>query len=118
MGVFSVPVGIGDPQGRRYETVEALVDTGATYTVAPASLLRHLGVRPHTRAPFRLADGSLREYEIGETRVQVDGQSVTTIVVFDDEGVSPALGAYTLEGLRLAPDPVGQRLIPVPGLLM
>lgn len=75
-------------------------------------------MKPHARASFRLADGSLREYELGETQVRIDGQSVTTLVVFGDEGVEPLLGAYTLEGLRLAPDPVGRRLIPVPGLLM
>ena len=118
MGTFRVEISIGDPQGQRYETVEALVDTGATYTTVPASLLRRLGVQPSGRAPFRLADGRLREYDLGETRARVDGQSVTTIVVFGDEGIEPLLGAYTLEGLRLAPDPVGQRLIPVPGLLM
>jgi hypothetical protein len=31
---------------------------------------------------------------------------------------SPLLGAYALEGLRLTVDPVGRRLVPVPGLLM
>ena len=32
---------------------------------------------------------------------------------------SPALlGAYALEGLRLAADPVARRLVPVPGLLL
>src|SRR5204863_478111 len=31
---------------------------------------------------------------------------------------APLLGAYALEGLRLAPDPIGRRLVPVPGLLM
>lgn len=28
------------------------------------------------------------------------------------------LGAHALEGLRLAADPVGRRLVPVPGLLL
>jgi hypothetical protein len=43
---------------------------------------------------------------------------VITLVVFREAAAEPPLGAYALEGLRLAPDPVGQRLMPVPGLLM
>ena len=35
MGTFRVTIEIGDPAGRHYETVEALVDTGATYTTVP-----------------------------------------------------------------------------------
>ncbi len=37
------------------------------------------------------------------------------MVLFGDEGSLPLLGAYTLEGFGLAADPVGKRLIPVPG---
>lgn len=39
-------------------------------------------------------------------------------MVFGEALAQPLLGAYALEGLRLAPDPVGRRLVPVPGLLM
>ena len=38
--------------------------------------------------------------------------------MFGEPGAPPLLGAYALEGLRLAPDPIGRRLVPVPGLLM
>ena len=34
MGAFAVTLEIGDPQGSRFETVEALVDTGATLASA------------------------------------------------------------------------------------
>ena len=33
MGVFSTPIEIGDPRGTRFEQVDALVDTGATFTM-------------------------------------------------------------------------------------
>ena len=118
MGTFRVDMEIGDPQGGRYERLEALVDTGSTYTVLPRSLLQRLGVEPYARDKFRLADGRIVEEDIGQTWVRVDGRSVITIVVFGEEGVSPLLGAYALEGVRLAPDPVGKRLVPVEGLLM
>lgn len=58
MGVFSVSLDVADPNGRRYETVEAMVDSGATSTVLPASMLEGLGVAPHSTRRFVLADGA------------------------------------------------------------
>ena len=43
-------------------TLDALVDTGATYTLAPASVLRRLGVEPIGRQTFLIADGSRVEH--------------------------------------------------------
>lgn len=118
MGTFRVIMEIGDPTGQRYEPVEALVDTGATYTTVPAPLLEGLGVVPHVRDAFLLADGRRVDRDIGRTWVRVDGRAELTLVVFGDPGTPALLGAYTLEGLRLAADPVSRRLIPVPGLLL
>jgi len=118
MGTFCVEIEIGDPAGVRWETVEALVDTGATYTTVPASLLERLGVTPHVRDVFEMADGRRVEHDIGQSWIRVGGRSVVTLLVFAQPQAAPLLGAYTLEGLRLAPDPVGRRLVPVPGLLM
>ncbi|HHT9131936.1 MAG TPA: retroviral-like aspartic protease family protein, partial [Candidatus Tripitaka californicus] len=64
------------------------------------------------------ADGRRIEREMAETRVRLDGQTRTTLVVFGDEGTEPLLGAYTMEGFGLSPDPVNRRLVSVPGLLM
>ena len=118
MGTFRVSLEIGDPAGRHYETVEALVDTGAMYTTVPAPLLEHLGVVPHVLDTFILADGRRVDRDIGRTWVRVDGRVELTLVVFGEPESPSLLGAYTLEGLRLAADPVGRRLIPVPGLLL
>ena len=49
--------------------------------------------------------------DYGEARATVDGESVTTLVVFGEDGASALLGAYTLEGLVMAVDPVEQRLV-------
>jgi hypothetical protein len=48
----------------------------------------------------------------------VEGKAVITIVIFGDEEAPALLGAYTLEGVRLAPDPVNRRLVSVPGYLV
>ena len=117
MGTFRVNVEIGDARGERFEPLEVLVDTGATYMWIPRSVLDRLGVTPAFRFPFILADGRQIDRDMAETRIRLNGQSRTTLVVFGDEGTLPLLGAYTLEGFGLAADPVNRRLIPVPGLL-
>ena len=114
MGIFSVPLEVGDPEGSRFERIEALVDTGATFSIVPASILHRLGVEPHERGSFELADGSLRDFSIGETRVRVDGKEINSPVVFGEETMEPILGAVTLEVLGRAVDPARRRLIRVP----
>ena len=109
---------IGDPQGQEYEPIEALVDTGATYTTLPGSLLRRLGVPSGRRVEFELADGTVIEQDIGQTWVRIDGATAIVPVVFAEEGSQPLLGAVTLEIFLLAVDPVRQRLLPVRGLLL
>ena len=49
----------------------------------------------------------------GYALATVNGRTVTTPVLFGSDGVEPLLGAYTLEGLQLAVDPVNARLIPL-----
>ena len=50
--------------------------------------------------------------DYGESRATIDGDTVTTIIVFGKDDAPPLLGAYTLEGLALAVDPEAQRLVP------
>ncbi len=118
MGTFSRQVEIGDPHGQRFERLQALVDTGASYSVVPSSVLYRLGVEVHSQEVFVLADGRQVEKDVGQTWVRIDGRSFITLVIFGDEGTRPLLGAYALEGLALGVDPTNQRLIPTPRLLL
>ena len=112
MGTFSVTLDIGNLEGGPTETLEALVDTGAFYSQAPASLLQKLGIKPYRNEVFELADGSRREYPVGTARVILDGREELTPVIFGPE-VEPILGALTLELLGKVVDPVNRRLEPV-----
>ena len=112
MGTFNWPLRISSMDGRQVRDIEATVDTGASFTTLPGSLLRELGIEPMDRRGFLVADGRRVEMEYGEARATIDGKSVTTIVVFGGDEAPPLLGAYTLEGLALAVDPEAQRLVP------
>ena len=118
MGIFSVDIEIGDPDGNRFESVRALVDTGASYTTIPSSVLREMTVTSHDRVTFILADGRRIQRDVGRTWVRIQGKSEITLVVFGDEDPESLLGAYTLQGLLLGVDTPNERLVPVPGLLM
>jgi predicted aspartyl protease len=118
MGTFSAVFEVGDPAGQRWEPVEALVDTGASYSWVPEDVLRRLGVEPHFTLEFETADGRVIERGAAETFARLNGTRRTTVVVFGDEGSRALLGAYTMEGFGVAPDPVNQRLVRVRGLAM
>ena len=118
MGTFHWPLTVLSADGDREETVEALVDTGATYTSLPASMLARLGVVPQRHLEFELANGAIIEQAIGEARLRVDGVEATRVVVFGTDDAPPLLGADTLEGVTMAVDPVGKRLAPTRALLM
>ncbi|HEV8584926.1 MAG TPA: aspartyl protease family protein [Methylomirabilota bacterium] len=118
MGTFRTVIEIGDPTATVWEPLEALVDTGASFTLVPTPLLARLGVVAHAREEFELADGRVVNLDVGRTWVRAEGRAEQTLVVFAPEDAAPLLGAYTLEGLRLAADPVARRLVPVRGLLL
>ena len=118
MGTFYMSIELGNEQGTNWHTLDALVDTGASTTSVPASVLRQLGVRPVSTERFRFAQGEVQELPVGYTWVRFAGKELMTQVIFNAEGTSPLLGAMALEAAYMAVDPVGQRLIPVEGLLM
>ena len=117
MGHFSVALEIGNLHDARLEQLDAMVDTGSTYTWIPAPILTRLGVEPEERRTFVLADGSEVEYGVAWVRARIGKQSHPTIVVFGKPASTPLLGVVTLEIFGLGVDPVNQRLVPVPGLL-
>ena len=118
MATFTIPLEVADPQGRRYETVDVLVGSGATYTALPASVLGRLGVVPHSVRRFVLADGSRVERGFGRGLMRIDGCEDLSPVVFGDEGAQPLLGAVTLEIFGLGIDPASQWLMPVDTLML
>jgi 4a-hydroxytetrahydrobiopterin dehydratase len=113
MGVFRYPLEIAATPDGPFRSVDSVVDTGAFYTLVPASLLHELGVQPTFRRHFKIADGRTTERDVGEVAVRLEGRILHTLCVFGDEGSEPLLGAFTLEGFAVLPDPVNKRLTPL-----
>ena len=117
MGTFSVDLWVGNLFAEEGATVSALVDTGATNTMLPASLLHQLGIEPVEIRYARVADGRRVELQTAWARFSVQGRNAVARVAFGPEG-RYLVGATTLEDLAFVVDPVDQRLIEQEDLLM
>ncbi len=112
MGIFEVSLGVRGKNGGGPVEVLAMVDTGATDTVIPPSILMEVGVEVEARRRFTLADGSHVELGVGEARLSLNNQEWTCPVVFGTDEEQVLLGATTLEIFNLMVDPVLGELVP------
>ena len=118
MGIFYARIGVSNGNGGATEWVNALVDTGATYSVLPASLLRdRVGVRPVTSQVFTFANGHQERLPVGEARFRYGNTEATSRVVFGEDGLY-LLGATTLQMMGLIADTTEHQLIPAPKFLI
>lgn len=113
MGLTYAKIAIEKPFGGKDSVeLDLLVDTGAMFSVVPASVLEKLGILPIKKMEFELADGSTIEREVGEARFRFDGRSATSPVVFGNESDSGILGVVSMETLGLEVDPLRKILRP------
>ena len=110
MGTFEVVIGVGNLNGGDFVTLEATVDTGATHTTLPSSLLEQLDVEPLREEVVEVADGTTQVWSTGQARLSYDGQQWVCPVNFGYEEVY-LLGATTLGIFDLMVERVDQRLV-------
>ena len=116
MGVFETKLGVRAADNGQVTWVNALVDTGATYTVLPASMLRkRLGISPIEEKVFEYGDGTIVRLPIGQVHLSIDGRELVNVVVFGEED-QYLLGATSLQTFGLTPDTTNHRLIPLEAL--
>ncbi len=115
VGITFTNVMVTNPRGEASVGVALrfLVDTGAIYSVVPRSVLASLDIRPFELETFGLADGTQRTYPVGEAFFELGDRRGTSKVVFGPEGVTPLLGAFTLESMGLMVNPVTRELLPM-----
>ena len=113
MGTFYWPMDIGPLDGSRYETVYAMVDTGASFSQIPANLLRELGIVPSRSVESQLADGSIVQDQVGDLKIRINGRETYSTVRFGEEGSPILMGSYALNGVVLAVDLSNQCLVDI-----
>jgi clan AA aspartic protease len=102
---------------KKSEKLEFLVDSGAIYSVVPARVLRRLGIKPIDKKEFRLADGKKIVRKKGVALFRYNGHVGGADVIFGEIGDATLLGAFTLEALGLALDPLKRELFEIPMIL-
>lgn len=112
MGLTNVRIGVESLSGGMRRDVELLVDTGALYSIVPASLLKEVGVRPTQRLEFEVADGRMILRNVGEARFFYDGRNAVSNVIFGEENDAAVLGVVTLEQMGLEVDPARRQIRP------
>lgn len=114
MGLTFVTVRVGNPaNGGPGEDVSCLVDSGAVYSLIPATVLRKLGVEPHSTREFVLANGEVIHRRLATATFEYQGQRGDSMVIVGEPGDDPLLGATTLEGFGLVLDPFRRELRPM-----
>ena|SRR5579862_2600017 len=121
MGYIRVKALVSNPlDPSRQKEVEVLVDTGAIYSMLPASTLKSLGLTSRSERKFKLASGDQKSFQTGEAYIEIPefGFGATSIVIFGPENSTPLLGVTTLENLGLQADPTSGKLKPMELLLL
>jgi clan AA aspartic protease len=118
MGLTFLQIEVGNPANPEVtKPVEFLVDSGAIYSVVPASILDELGIKPLAKEEFILANGEKIARNKGIALFKYAGKIGGADVIFGEVDDSTLLGAFTLEALGLMLDPLKRELKPLPMIL-
>ncbi|MCY3571070.1 MAG: clan AA aspartic protease [Chloroflexi bacterium] len=113
MGEVRVPVRLHNPyQPDRHWDGVFLVDSGATNSHVPTSILESIGIEPTGMREVWLADNRPIRRLISFAGFTVLEQTDYATVFFVDDDVEPILGLTVLESLGLLIDPARERLLP------
>lgn len=118
MGLTVLEIKVGNPANPDItEPVEFLIDSGAIYSVVPATILEKLGIKPSADEEFRLANGEKVVRKKGIALFKYGNRVGGADVIFGEESDSTLLGAFTLEALGLTLDPLKRELRPLPMII-
>lgn len=118
MGLTYVQIKVGNPaDSSRFVEENMWVDSGVIYSLVPRAHLAEIGISPHSRRTFLLANGESVERDVGTAIFEYQGRRGDSLVIFGEEGDQGLLGSTTLEGFGLILDPFRRELKPLPMLL-
>jgi aspartyl protease family protein len=97
MVLLKLRTGLYNPEKpEKVVKVEAIVDTGAIYSVVRRDVLEQLGVEPVERRRFR-AFGGYVERDVGEVGMTLMGKRRIVPVIFGEDGDPVVVGVTALE---------------------
>jgi predicted aspartyl protease len=97
----------------RRETIQGVVDSGATNLVLPEDVVKRLGLRLGNPIKVRYADGRQAKRKGAEgVYVQLLGRDGTFRAVVEPKRTTALVGAIVLEDLDLVVDCKAQRVVP------
>ena len=118
MGITVLKLEVGNPARPEVtKELEFLIDSGAIYSVVPETILESLGIKPLAQEEFRLANGETIVRKKGIALFKYGSKIGGADVIFGEPDDSILLGAFTLEALGLALDPLKRELKPLPMIL-
>ncbi|MDR0455367.1 MAG: clan AA aspartic protease [Treponema sp.] len=110
--VSNVQRGIITEPEIRQTTVQALVDTGATYLVINQRLLQELGLYTSGERMVSFANSTGVVCKMTEpVEIHWEDRFITMPALLVDNAEEILLGVYPLEGMDLMVDPVKQKLV-------
>jgi clan AA aspartic protease len=115
MGLTTIKMEVANPaKPKKTITLEFLVDSGVIYSVVPEKILKKLGIKPVSKEIFTLANSEQIKRKKGVALFKFQGKIGGADVIFGEKNDSILLGAFTLEALGLALDPLKRELKPIP----
>jgi len=93
-----------------FEEIEAVVDTGATFSKIPFSLAQRLGLKARYETEVELGDGRIIKRGLALGEVEVEGIRRPVPIAMGGEEERATLGYTTLEILGFTVNPVTGRL--------
>lgn len=110
MGLTHVAVRLLRSDAKDTYNADFLVDTGAMDTMAPASALKKIGIKPVGKDLYELANGDVVEFEHGNAEMEFMGEVIGTRIIFGPDHSKPILGVVALESAGFIVDPKNQTL--------
>jgi len=115
MRITYIEMKVKNPKNtRREKKIKFLVDSGVIYSCISKDILKNLGIKPHSKREFTLANGKKIEREIGDAIFEYNGRKASSPVIFGEKGDMNLLGVVTLEALGFIINPLNRRLEPLP----
>jgi predicted aspartyl protease len=105
--------GLLPPDQVRRETIQGIVDSGATKLVLPQAVVERLGLPLGNKIQVRYADGRKARREGAEgVYVELLGRHGTFTAICEPNRETALIGAIVLEDLDLLVDCTAQRVVP------